>query len=282
MISTISIFFLILFGIFTIPYFTPSGIYIILQKKNNNQNTNLKNLKETYNITTAASLFIMFLVSLTLYLLGCFAPAMIMISFFSIPLFLAKPAVESYDTTKEFIPEKVKRLNFRWKCIILIISIFIIIFGIKINNLDKNISNSEISTSIENYANKNHYIIFPEKCTTTKTGEYIINETSTHYFLIDKNENKIVVYDRINSSNSFETVYDNLLSIDTKQLESKYNDILNNLYLGSNYARICYLINKEDIISVYGLAKKNRDTGNFFISKYVLFNMETGELLELP
>lgn len=182
---------------------------------------------------------------------------------------------------KLYIPKKIRIINFIWKLIIFIISIVLVVLGSKISHFKKSISNCEIPPTIEFYANKNEYIIFPQKNITINTEDYLINETQTHYFLIDKKDIKLIVYDRLTSCNSFEVKCDNLLLYDNHQILKEYSNLLNNLYLGSNYDIVCYLINKENIMAVYGLAQKDNKTGKLYISKYVLFNMENGNLLEL-
>lgn len=179
------------------------------------------------------------------------------------------------------VSKKLKIFEFIWGIIAIFISIFIASHALVIHSkIDKALENAFQNKAIETYATENDYLIFQDKYTLTENEDYVINNTTSNYFFLDKNTNGIIVYDKINSNNSFETVYDNIHEIDKKDLKEKYSNILYKFSSTKNYKKICYLVNEEKIILVYAIAEKNSDTNEFSVLKYFLFDLETAKITE--
>mgnify|MGYP003288641356 CR=1 FL=1 len=283
----ISIFLFLLLIIFSLPIFTPKVIYIIYLKCKGKIGASSKyNTYIKLSITTSIILLILWVAVFIIGFLSYFRAINFMYAFLVVlPIRILLFLIFNYSFKFNF-PNNIKSLNFILNIIILIFSAFFVFFATTINDKIENGIPKNIPENIVNFANDNKYTIMLENHINLTdngitTNRYFINNTSTYLFFIDIVENKIVTYDKEFPHESYETQYHTLHKIDRMDVETIYSNILDNLYLGANYRPIYYLFNEDEILSVYGLFEKDKETKEFYISKYLLFNMTKDELTEL-
>lgn len=289
---------LIFISLVATPIFSPTGFYIIysvISKKEKYCSHRMNCFKKIFVITSIITFLGTFL--LTYFIVNNFSyftsfnilnVTLILIIVWFIKI-LTQMIVFLFNITDiDEISKKLKRFNFCFNAILIIVLLLIPIkLASKTEEISKFISDSTYE-AVEKYAKENDYIIFEGnhvKYTNDLYENYpasfLINYNDTHIFTINDNDNKnfIMVFDKLNPSNSFKVNYSYLDG--EKIILENYKEIVDNFYIGANFECVCFLINENDANIVYGLAQKSNKTNEFYVNKYVIFNMTTGELSDL-
>lgn len=285
----VSILLTILLLIFLLPIFSPKGIFLIKNmRRPKEEEYEFWRPRERYVIFSTLIAGIIW-IGIVLIFIFAKASVTVILQFYAV-VPLLKLIISTLFNTKLNIPLQTKLTNILFVLIICIFSVYIGVYSTIEQYHMKSCIEDVIPGEFVEYAEDNNYILFADthtKFENDSSGKemmfFNLKNNGTHYFLIEKEKDKniVLVYDKYHPEKSFDEEYDKIFELDEKQLVKQYANIIDTKYRGVNYSVTCYLVNQDEILAIYGLASKDKVTDEFYVEKYIIFDMLTGKISDL-